>query len=114
MATGCARRDRMTAPRTRLCCQVGGLVQGQLLTQRLHMVPRLLVKLKLAQRFVSSFHVSYPLYITISPVEIAPLGQLWAQILQCWQKLRRPKSMGLSATSGMSVRMAAALKPSPR
>jgi len=48
----------MTTARTRLFGQVGGLVHGQLLTQRLHIVPFLFVKLKLAQRFVSSFQVS--------------------------------------------------------
>jgi hypothetical protein len=90
----------MTIFRTRLCGQVVGLLQGQLFTQRLHIVPFLLVKLKLAQRFVSSFQVSYPLYITLSPVEMAWLGQFSAQILQFWQKLCRPKSIGLSRNNG--------------
>jgi hypothetical protein len=48
----------MTMLRTRSCGKADGLLQGQLLTQVLHIVPFLLVKLKLAHRRVSSFQVS--------------------------------------------------------
>src|SRR5512136_1834822 len=52
--------------------------------------------------------------MTLSPAEMALLGQFWAQILQFWQKLCRPKSTGRSGTIGIWVSTAAALKPSPR